>query len=408
MKNNRFLNGIILTGALAAALFCQCSTSTVSGVETTNGNTSLAKLPAGTPAANARVLFIDHSAWATSASHGETAVVESTTTDSQGKFFVAEKYYRDFNIQIDARDAGLLLRRYEPESPQLPGVIDTAALMPYISVSGTAVAQGGSATAVLLAGSAYRAIVNQTSGTFTFAKVPSAPMDLYLSVKQLSDTVLAYAKFVVPPSQSTSIVEALSAVTGRVLVDDFSKSAWWATSLSAVTGGGNWYPYSDNDSAVVDAVSDAAAASGLVLRLDAIIKKDVPNYYAGCGFHLGNPYDSATMYFNISKMTSFEFRARSSVSRQIVVVFGTRALAINPGTQASAFMYTVDVDTGWTTFTVPADSIRPVDSITWQQAATAVNKIQFGIVPTATAIPDTTTLWLGDLYFNGMNAEDLF
>lgn len=393
-----------------------CSSSPVAGpvagVETSNGNGFVALLPTGAPAANATVRIIDHAAWSNDATAGTSAVVDSAQTDAQGRFFVDEAYYHNYNIQIDATTGGQVLRRYQFSGS--PTSIDTVRLHSYISLSGTAISQSGLAKSVHIAGSTYQATV-AANGTYTLAGVPAIPLDIFISVQNQAETILAWAKSIAAPPQAGMLVESLTVTPNRVLIDDFSSGIIWSTVLGATTGGGQWFPFSDLDlggasSALIDIAKDAAATSGNVLKLDAIISKASATHYAGCGILFGQT-GTQSEYFNLSSMTSFTFMARASKACEMSVYFTSQAHAFQ--SEGVSLGTDISLTDQWITFNIPSDSLSAIlastgDTISWQQAVPYVNKLQFSPVPTAGTTNDSITVWIGDVYINGINAGDLF
>lgn len=190
-------------------------------------------------------------------------------------------------------------------------------------------------------------------------------------------------------------------------------------------GAGNWYPFSDrdlggnsiaqlniiNDSSVTGVTGVTGVTRGKVIRFDATIKKDFSNYYAGCGLFLGLKTSSINTFFNLSKMTSFEFKARANTSRDMKVFFGTYPILIP--TKLKGFYATVKLTDQWNTFSIPSDSLQAKDNstqplATWAKASAKTNQIQFNPTPSTDTATDTVSIWLSNLYFNGMNGEDLY
>ncbi len=409
-----------------------CSHSGIAGVETTNGNTVVAMLPSGMPASNARVLILDQNLWARSASHGNFGKVDSLKTDSAGRFYLKSKYYCNYSIQIDGLNSGQILRNLHCDSI-LPSenILDTAKLAAFTTLSGFAYSKTGLVKSLAIAGSDYHSKIDSMTGQFYLENIPNIPLNVFLSVKNLQDTVLSFAK-TIHPELAPIANESLLVSPGRLVLDDFSNSDIRATTISALTGSGNWYPFSDRDlggNSVVKLsfLPDINTSSKFALQFDAIIKKDFKIYYGGFGISFGPRIMGHSTYYNLAKMTAFQFKARAEKNREINILFSVSPTvtpvpsmpSINPkfgnpsDLNLQGFEKTISVTNQWATFTINADSLKPWNSTLdanskWNKMNPKIDRIQFMPSVTTDSASDSLSIWVGDLILQGLNSEDLF
>ncbi len=409
-----------------------CSRPGVAGVETTNGNTLVAILPNGKPASHARVLILDQNLWAKTVVQENYGKVDSLKTDSAGRFFLKSKYYCNYNIQIDGLNSGQILRDLHCDSifPS-ENILDTAKLTAFTTLSGFAFSKTGLAKSLVVAGTDYHAKIDTQTGQFTLENIPNIPLNIFLVVKNSQDTVLSFAK-TIHPEPVPLVNESLLVSPGRIVVDDFSHSNIWATTISALTGSGNWYPFSDRDlggnsMVKISFLPDINTSSQFALQFDANIKKDFNTFYAGFGISFGPRIMGHSTYYNLSKMTSFQFKARADKNREVSILFSISATVLpvpavprlntisdyRPDLYLYGFQKTISVTNQWASYTINPDSLSSSDttlgaSNIWSKMNSKIDRIQFMPSVTTDSASDSLSIWMGDLILQGLNSEDLF
>ena len=404
---------IVILVAMSSSFWISCSNSSVAGVETTNGNTVVALLPNGSPAKSARISFLDQQNWAKAESEGKNKVAKTMIADTNGKFFVSSVYYEKYNVQIDAPGFGQFIRDYNFDSTKSRvDQEDTARLVATVTLNGVAKSIQGQATRISIAGSDYSAEVNAATGSYTLTHIPAIPLDLFVTVLAQTKTVVSFGKSI-SPNLVNPQMDSITVTPNRILVDDFSFSR---NTLSVLTGGASWFNYSDlgqggTSTAQYAFVNDPSNMSGHALQFLASISHVWSKPYAGCGLFFGPDKKGIPSAINLSKMQSFEFSAKADTTREIEVFF----VVNTPLPEPKGFHTKLTLTNQWQTFVIPSDSFTPNDSSLGTSFKTSpttmdMNRVQFNLSPSPNRpapTVDSAMVLLGNLYFNGINAQDL-
>ena len=249
-------------GATVLAVLLSCGVpQTTGGGGTETVNTYAVLLSNGTPAVGAVVRILDSKGWVDSIRSGASAIVESTTTDNEGRFALKSRDKDScVNIQVDHSAQGVFL----------PGVnlgtfdSDNLRLQPYASYSGTLDSSATPLTHMLLSGSAYRASV--ANGRFVFNNVAPAAFAA-IGIDGISSTRrIAISGSITLAPGVPSIDTGLNSSFDRLLVDNFEIGVgpcllgrlfpcvygWYAVSdagkldWDATSNIWNWQPFSLN------------------------------------------------------------------------------------------------------------------------------------------------------------------
>lgn len=374
----------------------QCGPTDLGSVETTNGAIAVVRHADGTPAAGARVRIIDRLHWYSLTANNSPVVAESLLTDAHGLVCLSRPMPEAPSIEVQT-DSEALFRLAFTHDP-----VDTFVLERGGAVTGTMLS--GIASSLVMGGTTFRAIPDPSTGYFTFKNAPVGTYALLCPALDLGDKRLLYGKTVTLSSAGNSNA-GLVAPGDTLWLSDFHH-LMYETPLRAITGGGNWYGFDDAAlGGLSGAVTDFDTASG-AFRLTAILRKGQgTSVYCGIGVFLGSPQDSAFLYCNVSHLQALAFRARGD--RPLFASFST-FLMDSIGTGWNRFGYTVQLTNTWQDFVLPVDSLKTsMPGFTWAQASTRSHIVNFTINPSGTTLPETTTVWLDNVRFVGISADQL-
>lgn len=201
-----------------------------------------------------------------------------------------------------------------------------------------------------------------------------------------------------------------------VLVDDFDDNDN-ASTINAITGKALWYAYTDagvgGNSTVLPlgavntfslAITDSDAYAGKSVHATAILGHAIPSPYAGIAINLESRSGTSV---DLTGMQSFSFMLKGR--GQIRVIFWSRlATAAYPDSQIwGQFGAIEQCGATWTKTVIrpqdiitPAGSKQRADSLKWQDAASAIFKIEFSTWQDAV---DTVEISLDQIFINGVS-----
>jgi hypothetical protein len=360
----------LITGVVAAALTAvSCSGPSLSGVETTNGQTVVALRSDGTPAAGATVRIVAEADWYRRLQADQGVLLDSLTTDNHGTFEVNPAWGTSVSLEIDADDEGFLQRGVSTDPA---ATADTLVCSSFGALLGKV--QSAEAT-VRVAGTSYRTLTD-ASGAFRFSALPPGSLSAVIETAAGSGARLHFVGSEAVRPLGTSDLGTVHH-SDTIPLSYFDKE-WMATPLAPITRGGHWYPFDDallNGSSTVTR-SFTAGVSGKALRVDMTLGAAVRNPYAGVAVHITDQEEVQRHYVDLSSLRAIAFQARGSVG-ELEVNVNTYASQTS-GRDWDRFRRYVSVTEEWREFVIAVDSLNTtILSTPWHEAARKANTINF-------------------------------
>ena len=400
----------------ASAFYCSSVQSTGgTGTETVN---TFARLPDGTPAAGAVARLIDARWWIDSIHHGTSPVIGEGVADGNGHILIVyEGRHPLINLQID-HGSGALVTTLQDDRNCINA--DTVCLKKPATLAGTFENQSSSGAKVLLAGTAYEAVINQT-GSYSFGKI--APGSYAVVTTGTKGTDVAGNSALTLHSGTVNNDYELDVPADRVLIDNF-ESGVGPTSLGRIFPVLGWYVLSDSIyyywhtgtdkwtrgiSAVIGhspIFHDSVKTPGnTAFSVSTILDRVSPlaNSVAGVQFR---PLSKTGI--DLSSMTGFSLRASG---KGIVRVRFESMRLDSASLYLSNYSYPlelVDADT-LTEYTIPVDSLRilePVETpklFPWSRESKNIVRIEFEFSTSENDRGDSLYCTLDDLYLEGVS-----
>ncbi len=395
---------MLITALVISLLYC-ANMHAGGGTDNPNSFVGTVAYANGKPAPGATVRMIDKSSWLTNAETNMSVVIESTFTDSNGRFSLIAPDSAQYTIEA-ACDSGSVIvwNRY-------PFQGETLYLKPWVRfrglVTGTEKSSG-----ILFGGTSFRTSV-AADNTFDILRIPRGNYPLVALVPCGALTESRFLEIVSITGDSAIQDDTLTVRPDTLLVDNFSLG-FPQTSLGILTNG-FWYdfvdkydPYNGNSDVVWDTVSSAAAwQGGPSLACSIYLREGFTTPFGGIGFFIG----SCNKYYDLSTVTSLVLIVKGKGSLRIS--FETHELDTLSGNGAH-FGITVSLPAQWSRMVIPLDSLTvPPDSkafqmgYTWAQVAHQVQRIEFGVYGSLAVAGDTTELWLDDIKMSDIQLEIL-
>ncbi len=399
---------------IAAAGFCLIgcfkSTEVAGGTsETTNGESIATILYAdGAPAARVRVLIVDDEDWLGKIAEGNSVILDSSFTNAKGTVRLNMPAANRCNLQIDGVKQGLFVRDIrtrmaDPDARKF-------SLAPYGSLSGRAVGDSGAIVEKLfLAGTTYSAAVKADS-TYAFDAVAAGTFTLVADVRRggIVKPVWKQSIEVLPGAgiADQNVADSLP----RILVDDFT-AGLGTNLLGRGLGGGFWSGQTDvevggNSAITMGTVTDSDAYSGPTMHVVYNLGPLIPKPYALIGFDIGK---SRSVY-DLSKMKAVSFWAKGSGS--LILKFFCRT-DTQTDTAYEYYSHAFKLQPAWIQVVIPVDSLIPVPTVpksviglTWKEIGAKTVSMHIGVESPLPA-QDSVSLWLDDLYFEGLYRKDV-
>ena len=273
-----------------------------SGVDIPNSFTITVSQSDGSPAANAKVRIVALSRWANLVAAGNTVVLDSTTTDSNGKFVVKNPGSTRVNLEVVTNQEGLSV------------AFDTSLQQVELHSLGSIRAQWNAKAAVRIFGTSYVATAD-SEGSVNLAGIPSMRSGFVGIAEGQSPSLLG--SFLLNAGDSLDL-GLLQSMNDSLLVDDFEQKSV-QTELDPWLKGSYWFSIADENSggkstispstaqheSWIAALTDSAAAQGHSLTLHYQIHyiTGVSSYaVAGCTLGFG---------LNADAFDSLEFQVHS-------------------------------------------------------------------------------------------------
>jgi|GEM_PF-1549344 len=401
--------------------------------ETTNGEDIATLTYAdGSAAARVRILIVDDEDWTGKVAEGRSVVIDSAYTDADGKVALKPPATPRCNLQIDADSQGGFVRDIRShlastlgekplnsaDSIRLAKAARAFILAPNGSISGRARTDTGAAISEMrLLGTAYTAALN-VDGYYTFNAVAPGTYGLVAMVRRngsvqpvVEDTVVLLPGDTLRNRNVLDTVPRpiLTDTLPRTLVDDFEHGFWWNTVLGKSLGEGMWYSKTVGGSgAGLQFFGGREAFADTSLRAVLRVGK-TDSSFVSIGFQIG--MFSTNTFYDLSKLTAFGFWAKGSGSVDVTFLAKGADTSI---ASVIPYAYTVALQPTWSKVTIPGDSLqgRPVAAVgpqpaPWAIASSHVIAVEF-IAKRPLSIPgDTVTLWMDEMYFEGMRLQDV-
>jgi hypothetical protein len=391
--------------SIGALSFFYCSNSIdVAGTatETTNGYVLASN---GNPVAHAMVRLIDAQNWLSRTAAGKSSVIDSTLTDTYGRFVIEVPKNYPTNLQLDNGEQGALVADiYSVLS--LPPCSVSISLKNYASLRGSLRASLTEQKELFLFGSAYRLSIG-ADNAFYSAKIPEGVFALVVRRQSIVSSPVALAGAVALTAGDSVNTGAITADTGRIPVEDFSQG-WMQTMLGRVIGGGWWYTFLDTGefqgNSYISVINQSVGGyQGKSLQTKICLGNAISYPFGGTGFQVGDPRSEG---YNVTAMKKFSFWAKGR--GKVNVSLQTRMLEKIPG-NSDQFSILITIPANWTRIEIPVESLKlspgsPADlaGVLWKDAAASLLRVQFSVTHHVTTIGDTVEYWLDDIAFEGV------
>lgn len=386
------------------------------GTETTNGGVAVV---AGAPAGGALVRLIDTEGWISKTARGESVVLDSTITDSNGRFHFDNPRAEHYNVQIDHPQGALFVA-----DCHLNG--DTLRLAQHAVYAGVLTPTSGLLARALLGGSAYRA-TPATNGVVRFGAVAPGTYPIVALQGTSATAALIFGGARIVGQSGEQYGDTLSADTAVVPLDGFS-TGFGMSELGYLLGGTWWYYYSDSLSrnfnpntrqwdfaqinpyggnTVINPELISGANGNTMLSATVVLGNAVAYPVGGIGISLGRAGGEAV---NLSSMTAFSFRARGTGTLRLRL----ESLALDSIDTHKQYTTTIALPDSWTQFRI-IPSMLAIDfpdtvleeTVPWITAGRAIKRIEFEFLFTSNTVGDTLVLQLDNLAFEGVSLSRL-
>ncbi len=372
-----------------------CTRSSVTGVETTNGNSILAVLENGAPAPDAKVRFVADTDWYHRLLTSQNIVIDSTLTDSTGRFNFPLNI-NSATIEVEAGEQRGLRFSFQKNNKN-PDTIRC-------SSGGNITGNVKSSNSILrIAGTSYRTLTNE-AGAFQFANLPPCSLSSIIESKNPGgglDLFFISSNAVKP--QSTTNLGSID--YSDTLPLSYFNRQWKSTPIAPITHGGNWYVFDDAQTGGSSSISESFVKrdSGQALRIDATLSTAIPHPYSGIGVHI----TGVGKYIDLSALKEIAFYARGNAG-SIEVNVNTYA-SQSSGRDWDRFRFTLEITEDWQEYIVPVDSLKTLllKSV-WIEASQMSNAINFvKSQPVDSTFPKSYYLELDQVRLVGIRIDQL-
>jgi hypothetical protein len=413
MKRMAFLACTILAGAAMPCLVFNCSRQVAGsgGTDYPNTRTLAGVVNTGSGAAvpGARVYLVENQGWLGDVVAGISVVLDSATCDARGEFSVALPLRKSWNIQIDSRLGGILMKDYGDTYDTLDTDKRIFGVLPYASVSGKFTADSEPAPRDLrFGGSAYVAPVNEDR-SYSLAAMAPGDYTVITETGVAGNLQPALAASLTAVSGTSRTGVDISVPVNRIIVDDFSIGRE-RTNLGRLIGGGGWFtaddsPEGGNSSISFNLVSGPGAYDGQSMLARFALGTTPGGPLVILGFFIGDGHSTTTYDFSGVKSLSFWARGKGNVE----VRFYTRILDTLRGNEQYQFSCVIPMPAFWTHVTIPVDSLRIPstcaayrEGYTWKQVAGSMQAIDFLAKYPDNNPGDSVVLYLDDISLEGI------
>ncbi len=421
---NIFMFALILGTTTTGFLSCSDSVSVGGGGTGTETVNTYALRSDGTPAAGAIARIVEARWWVDSIQQGTSPVLGQAVADDNGHIAISfPECTTQVNLQIDHTEEGLLL----PLTAVTRAGIDTVRLERFAAFSGSFDSSSAIPHQVLLAGTSYKASVNNERA-FSFGNVAPGPYAVIGFSAVSSAGLIGSATTLSLEAGKSYSGTKLQGATGRLLVDNF-ECGIGPTSLGRIFPVLGWYVLSDSlyyswnvgraawtklPSTVIghspirfDSAADGNG--GQAFTFTTILDPVSPLANALIGMSL-KPLSADGV--DLSAMSAFSLRA--SGNGTIRVRFESRGLD-STGSQVSLshYSYPLKLTKTMQSCRIPVDSLRILEPIAnpsrfpWENESKNILRIEFEFSTSENDRGDTLTLCLDDFYLEGITINDL-
>ncbi len=396
---------LFLISAIAVSMISCANMHAGGGTDNPNSFSGTVVSADGTPLQGATVRAIDKESWLFNLETNMSVVVESTFTDSSGRFSLIVPYAMQYNVEVDADAGGII--RYN----SFPFQNEMLYLLPWVRYRG--IVTGNEKPSEILFGStSYRAQV-AADNTFDIPRIPQGTYPLVAIVSSGSLEESRFLKNVLISGDSLIQYDTLTVRPDTLLVDDFS-FGFLQTSLGALTNG-FWYdfadkydPFNGQSDVIWDTLSNAGTwQGGPSLSCSIFLREGFNAPFGGIGFFIGHHKG----YYDLSSVKKFIFMAKGKGSLRLS--FETLELDTLTG-NSGHFGIVVDVPSQWSRVEIPMNSLTlsPESKAfqlgyTWGQVAQNVQRIEFGVYGELATAGDTVEIWLDDIKMSDIQLEVL-
>lgn len=434
--NARLKAATLLAASLSA--FYGCGERLAGGtIETTNGISARVVLPNGRPAANIKMFLLDEQNWLVKTKAGESLVLDSAETDSEGNFRIDSlDTNHTVSLVADVEDYGVLI--HDVDSTRLKNEYDNViGLRKKVSYEGTVKDTTYEAKKIFLAGSPYSADVDSATGKFIIRDVPQEQYSVVI-LRKLPDASLEYVvsdKIKLDEWTTGQPAVIIPDTSKSFLIEDFEDSdnrnllvlggGWW-TALNDYPGGNSTILQPAN-AAPQNWVTAIKAGRGNATRtfqvLYALGTNQPSVFDKEPHVLLENSLGGQNVHYNFSGMDSLTFWSGGNGRVQVELV---QENPIESGVEISVIASkTFDLTNAWERYTIkPSDLTVQVDVFPSDPAS---RKAEFdqARLPAYTKKPETwkemggmitqlrfkgkggNEFWLDDIRVHGITAGDL-
>jgi hypothetical protein len=248
------LRPIIALGLAACALsLCGCFERVAGGtIETTNGITARVVLPTGNPATAIKVFLLDEQDWLEKTKAGESIVVDSAETNTEGEFtFKTVDTTRTTSLYVDVESYGILIHAVTKKliKEAYNGKIGLAKK---VSFQGTIKDPSFVAEKIFLAGSPFAAAVD-SNGKFIIKDIPQEKYSVVI-LRRLPDQTQEYVvsddvkldewtegkpATIVTDTVKAFMLENFEDLDNRNLIGSVFGGGWWEANDDRQISNGN-------------------------------------------------------------------------------------------------------------------------------------------------------------------------
>ncbi|MDB5048805.1 MAG: hypothetical protein JWO30_1876 [Fibrobacteres bacterium] len=434
--NARLKAATLLAASLSA--FYGCGERLAGGtIETTNGISARVVLPNGRPAANIKMFLLDEQNWLVKTKAGESLVLDSAETDSEGNFRIDSlDTNHTVSLVADVEDYGVLI--HDVDSTRLKNEYDNViGLRKKVSYEGTVKDTTYEAKKIFLAGSPYSADVDSATGKFIIRDVPQEQYSVVI-LRKLPDASLEYVvsdKIKLDEWTTGQPAVIIPDTSKSFLIEDFEDSdnrnllvlggGWW-TALNDYPGGNSTIlqPANAAPQNWVTAIKAGRGNASRTFQVLYALGTNQPSVFdKEPHVLLENSLGGQNVHYNFSGMDSLTFWSGGNGRVQVELV---QENPIESGVEISVIASkTFDLTNAWERYTIkPSDLTVQVDVFPSDPES---RKAEFdqARLPAYTKKPETwkemggmitqlrfkgkggNEFWLDDIRVHGITAGDL-
>ncbi len=366
---------------LAVGLFSSCSDDARAngGIWDETQNTLAVRVltASGTPAGNARVRLVTGTAFVEDSAYSDASGLARLKRPSKNGFVEIEERSGVARENIRQDDSLLVGKLQEPKEVQ--GTLSRG--------------DGTFPQRLYLYGTSYVADVS-ASGEFAFRGIPAGEY----AVLSESDSEYVYWGTSNASSDSTTKVFLSAPSFDSVLVDDFELASG-TNRFHALTGASWWFTSADS----LSLVEPELPVNAYVRSSESFLETQSVHFsftvdsssgaYALCGFDIGvSQWQDSTTSYDMSKTDSVTFYIRGS--GHIVMQFA--GFDENGNVGRWDFEFDIPSATEWMCVSVPSKG-----NADWERISPRMRTVTF-------LSTESTELWLDQIVFHGISAQDLF